>query len=341
LIVSLIKRLALIFIGISLAACQPSAKIVEQTFVEFGTLIKVTLELSDDQNADKLFGQIEAQLHDQRRQWHAWEESDLSDFNLALSSGKFVEVPDSVDGLIQLSTYYSEKTNNLFNPALGNLVAAYGFHNSEFSNLQKIDLIRTDMPLMSDLERQGTLIRSTNQNLALDFGGIAKGLALSEISQMLDSSGTTNYLLNAGGDITSAGLRNGKAWKIGIQNPFAPGVVAGIKLKSSNSLFTSGNYQRFYRKGSRVVHHIIDPRSGMPSTNIASATILTTDPVLADVAATTFMIDGIKNHREISKQLGIEQYLIIDNEKRIIVSRRLYDQLEFYTNWPVTIIDPE
>jgi thiamine biosynthesis lipoprotein len=341
LIVSFIKRLFPIIIGIGLVACQPTAKIAEQTFIEFGTLIKVTLVLGDHQNAENIFDQIEARLHSQRRQWHAWEKSDLSEFNLALSSGEFVAVPDSVKDLVELSIGYSEKTNNLFNPALGDLVAAYGFHNPEFGNVNKIDAIRTDIPVMSDLQWHGQLIRSTNQNLALDFGGIAKGLALSRIANMLDSNGINNYLLNAGGDITSAGMRNGKPWKIGIQNPFAPGVVAGIKLESDNSLFTSGNYQRFYRKGGRIVHHIIDPRNGLPSINIASATVMSTDPVLADVAATTLMIDGIENHHNISKRLGIDHYLIIDKDKRVIVSRQLYDQLELYTPWPVNIIEPE
>jgi FAD:protein FMN transferase len=338
---SLVKPLFLIVIGIVLVACQSHTRIAEQTFVEFGTIIKITLILDKHRNATHIFDQIETHLLKRRRQWHAWEKSDLSDFNAALSDGKLIAVPDSIRELIELSTFYSGKTNNLFNPALGNLVSAYGFHKSELSDFNKVDSIRADIPIMKDLEWRGTLIRSKNQNLALDFGGIAKGLALFEIATILRDSGINDYLLNAGGDITSAGSRNGKPWKIGIQNPFAPGVVAGIDLKLGNSLFTSGNYQRFYRQGGKLVHHIIDPRSGLPSKNIASATVLSTDPVLADVAATTLMIDGIENHQNISKQLGIDRFLIIDNKKRIIVSRNLFDHLEFQTNWPVTVIDPE
>ena len=88
-----------------------------------------------------------------------------------------------------------------------------------------------------------------------------------------------------------------------------------------------------------MVHHIIDPVSGDPSTQHSSVTILSNDPVRADVAATAMMIDGIRRHRELSQSLQVEDYLIVSQSREIIVSRSFADKLELKSSWPVKIID--
>jgi thiamine biosynthesis lipoprotein len=87
------------------------------------------------------------------------------------------------------------------------------------------------------------------------------------------------------------------------------------------------------------VHHIIDPRSGNPSERISSATVLTVDPVLADVAATALMIDGLNDHRSLTRSLRIEDYLIIDEDQKLTISRSLLEKINLDPEIAVTIID--
>ena len=87
------------------------------------------------------------------------------------------------------------------------------------------------------------------------------------------------------------------------------------------------------------MHHIIDPRSGRPSENISSATVIVTDPVLADVAATTLMIDGLDNHRSLAESLGIKDYLIVDQDQNITISGSLAGKIELLPGLSVTIVD--
>jgi len=126
-----------------------------------------------------------------------------------------------------------------------------------------------------------------------------------------------------------------------VKNPFGPGAIASIDLLGKQALFTSGNYQRFYRNNDETVHHIIDPRSGEPSKHISSATVLTSDPVLADVAATTLMIDGLNNYRSLAGSLGIEDYMIIDDRQRITISDSLAGKIELSAGLMVTIVDQQ
>ena len=321
-----------------LAGCERRQHLVEQHLLEFGTIIEITMIADDLPRAEALLTEIEARLRRQRSAWHAWEDSDLSRFNAQLQQSSHAVVAPSLAELLELSSRYYDATDGLFNPALGKLVAAYGFHDAD-ADSAAIAEIRRDIPGMRDLRIDGNQATSLNPQLQIDLGGIAKGYAIGQIGDFLDANGVEHYLVNAGGDLVTAGNRFGRPWRIGIQNPFAPGVVASIELDGKHSLFTSGNYERRYRQGEAFRHHIIDPRSGAPSSGQSSATVLAADPTLADVAATALMIDGVERHRQLSASLGIGDYLVISEAREIIISRSLAQKIDLLVRWPTTIID--
>lgn len=334
------QLIKLLLLGVLvLAGCERQPRLVEQRILQFGTIIDIALIHDDIAKTEQTLDDIEKQLSAFRQSWHAWEDSELTRFNQALNATQAVEIPASLVELIDLSQLYYLKSNRLFNPALGKLIAAYGFHGQPTPDEHAIMTIQQDLPGMSDLKVENRFATSSNTHLKLDFGGIAKGYAIGLIADYLQRQGFEHYLINAGGDLVSSGNKFGKAWKIGVQNPFKPGVIASIGLIGKHSLFTSGNYQRFYRKDKKLVHHIIDPRSGQPSEQISSATVMTNDPVLADVAATTLMIDGLNNHRSLAHTLGIKDYMIVDEDQRIIISDSLANKIELEPGLTISIVD--
>ena len=322
-----------------LVGCNSESQLVEQRILQFGTVIDITLIHNEIDKAEAALKAIEKQLQLYRSYWHAWEDSDLYRFNQALSKGDPTPVPDSLETLITLSQDFYQRSINLFNPALGQLIAAYGFHGEDQANESLISEIQNDLPVMTDLTINQNQAISQNRHLQLDFGGIAKGYAMSLVEDYLRDQGFEHFLINAGGDLIVAGNRFGTDWRIGIQDPFKPGAIASIKLKNSQYLFTSGNYQRSYRKAGKIVHHIIDPRTGRPSDRIASATVLSNDAVLADVAATSFMIDGWDNHQKLARSLNISDYLIVDETGKMIISRSFYEKIEFTTESKPRIVN--
>jgi thiamine biosynthesis lipoprotein len=329
----------LLSIALLLAGCEKKAHLVEQRLLEFGTIIDITLIHPDLAKVEWALSEIERQLATYRNQWHAWEDSDLTRFNHRLAGSQSTDIPASLNELIRLSQQYYERSQQLFNPAIGKLIAAYGFHGSSKPDTELIKALRQDIPTMPDLVIRDGQAQSTNPALQLDFGGIAKGYALDRISDFLHRQGFEHFLINAGGDLQVSGDKMGKKWRIAIQNPFRPGAIAGINLSGQQALFTSGNYQRYYRQGDKIIHHIIDPRTGAPSVRISSATVLASDPVLADVAATSLMIDGLENHRSLAESLGIDDYLIITDDQQISVTRSFANKIEWISDLPVSIID--
>lgn len=325
-------------LAIALYGCERKQHLVEQHLLEFGTLIEITMITNDLQQAESLLGEVESRLRHYRGLWHAWEDSDLTRFNDELQRNGQAQIPSGLTELLQLSQEYHDASGGLFNPALGKLIAAYGFHDGAV-DAAAIDAIKRDLPSMRDLEIDAGIAISSNPALQIDLGGIAKGYAIGLIADYLDSQGIENYIVNAGGDMKIAGNRFGRPWRLGIQNPFAPGVVASLELSGSHSLFTSGNYHRQYRRGDGLKHHIIDPRTGESSRGQSSATVLVSDPVRADVAATVLMIDGQRKIGNLALSLGINDFLIISESREMLASRSFFEKLEINAPWPVKIVN--
>lgn len=315
-----------------MTGCESRQQVFSQRLLQFGTIIDITLIHHNVDQAEKAFTDVEKQLKQFETYWHAWRDSDLYRFNKALPELKPVRIPESLLDQLTLSQQYYQSSQQLFNPAIGKLIAAYGFHDNASKDEQLVNEIRRDLPTMDDLVINGQNATSLNPHLELDLGGIAKGYAMEKIAKQLKSAGFENFIINAGGDVLISGQRFEKPWVIAIQDPFAPGAIASIKLSGDQNLFTSGNYQRFYRKNEELIHHIIDPRTGKPSNNISSATVLSADAVLADVAATTLMIDGWDNHVSLAKSLGITDYMIINQNGEIIASRLMSAKIELLSD---------
>lgn len=128
--------------------------------------------------------------------------------------------------------------------------------------------------------------------VGLDFGGIAKGLAVDAALDQLVENGITPALVNAGGDLAAHGLPPDlPSWPI-----IAPGRderwVIGLER---GALATSGLERRHWMQGDQSRHHLIDPATGDPSASgLWSVTAVAGACAQAEVAAKTALILGAK-----------------------------------------------
>jgi thiamine biosynthesis lipoprotein len=127
---------------------------------------------------------------------------------------------------------------------------------------------------------------------AVDLGGIAKGYAVDLAARALREAGVEDFIVDAGGDLFVAGDKNGKPWRVGIQDPRDPAKLFRIVTPAEGSLVTSGDYERYFLWEGRRYHHILDPRTGFPAPNCRSVTIFAPTSMDADAAATTVFVLG-------------------------------------------------
>ena len=305
---------ALLFL-LLVAGCAPRSDTDRLTFHAFGTLIDITLYPAGAHDLARLESALSADLDSMHNAWHAWRPGSLGRTNELLVLGGEFSAPPSVLPLIERAQELEVVTDGLFNPALGRLVAAWGFHQDEPAgpppDPEWIADLLADPPRMADIERRGVRLRGHHPELQLDFGGLAKGLAVARGLEVLTELGVEHAIVNAGGDLMTLGRPGHRPWRIGVRDPHGARVLASIELGGGEALFTSGDYERGYDWEGQRIHHVIDPRSGRPSQGLAAATVLHADPALADAAATTLMIAGPEAWPSHARKLGVELAMVV------------------------------
>lgn len=134
-------------------------------------------------------------------------------------------------------------------------------------------------------------VTKKNAELKIDLGAIAKGYAVGAAAEALRANNIHDALIDAGGDIYALGKLNNKPWQVGIRHPRARGILGRLDL-SDLSVATSGDYAQFFIKGRARYHHIFDPRTGYPATNLASVSVIGRDAALADAWSTALFVMG-------------------------------------------------
>ena len=116
----------------------------------------------------------------------------------------------------------------------------------------------------------------------IDLGGIAKGWLADRLASELGE----NCLVNLGGDLfASGGGPDGDGWPIGLG-----GVTV---LLSSQGAATSGTWRRAWAQGAVRVHHLIDPRTGLPAvSDLSEVSVVASNAVDAEVHAKAALLLG-------------------------------------------------
>ena len=103
------------------------------------------------------------------------------------------------------------------------------------------------------------------RGVQIDLGATAKALAADRAARAaaLAAPGV-GVLVSLGGDVAVAGPPPGDGWPVGVADDHRDGRPAATVLLREGGLATSSVTQRRWRRGGRVMHHILDPRTGAP-----------------------------------------------------------------------------
>lgn len=349
-------RLLIIFF---LSGCQPSTpakELYQQQLFTFGTLVDISILSDKPQLARQAVNDISSQFEQLHKQWHPWQNGALGQlnkqFSTATENSLGISSLPAIIKMIQDSQVLSQQSNGLFNPAIGQLIKLWQFDQLENDSYQfkppeaaSIQSLLQQKPQMQDIVIEHGRIKTNNTAIALDFGAFAKGVAIEQMLQYLQTLGIDNALINAGGDLKVLGRKNDRAWRIGIKNPDSAqdpsqkAIIAAIELQPNEALFTSGNYERFFEFGGKQYHHIIDPRTGYPARGTRSVTVLTEDAALADAASTALFIAGPQLWPEIAKKMGIKYVMLISKDNKIYLTPAMAKRIELLTDVSPIIVN--
>ncbi len=301
-----------------------------------GTLIDVQVAspMSDAQYT-ALNERLTPLLDDFETRWSVLREGAIAALNRQLSNSTLAPVPPGIAGDLLKAQQICRDSDGRYDPAIGNWIALWGFEDEEDPrteppSAETIAAARAASWCEAVIEDDSVTVPAPGTRL--NFGGMAKGRAVSLLLAAIREAGFADALVNAGGDLQVAGKRGERAWRIGIRDPRAPGqqrAIAAVSLQDGEALFSSGDYERYFIHDGQRYHHLLDPHTGQPARRAISATVLHTDAALADAAATALFVAGPEDAAAVARSLGIDKWMVIGPDGVPLTSPELEQRLEW------------
>ena len=123
-----VARTFLLFCVILSAGCTSRPAVYHEQLLVFGTVVDIQLWGVKEAQGQQVVARLAEDFEYMHRSWHAWHPGGtLARTNGLLASGTVFSAGPSVLPLIKRGTELSQRSGGLFDPAIGKLIALWGF----------------------------------------------------------------------------------------------------------------------------------------------------------------------------------------------------------------------
>lgn len=289
-----------------------------------GTSVSVELWHDDAATGEQLVAEVIAEYRRIDALMSTYKDSSqITSVNLGAANGPVV-ISAELFNLIADSLEISRRSAGAFDISYESVGYMYDYRAGQQPDNAAI---ASALPAIDYREIRLDFERSTvafaRPGMRINLGGIAKGYAVERAARWLRGQGVEYAVLNAGGDTRVVGDRRGQPWVIGIRNPRSESdVVTRIPLVDE-AISTSGDYERFFDENGERVHHIINPRSGRPTDELMSVTVIGPDAVLTDALSTTVFVLGAERGLELIDSYAAYEAVVIGRDGSLNYSQGL------------------
>ncbi|MGB5587309.1 MAG: FAD:protein FMN transferase [Gammaproteobacteria bacterium] len=321
-VMSLLTALGAILLAILISGCAREPETSRTRFEAMGTLVEVSVFGGDPAANLAASAEVELLFDQLQMRWDPWGEGELGRLNAAAGSTEALTVAEDLAGLCDGAAVISRDSDGLFDPAVGALIRLWAFSSEEMlptapPDPEQIEQALAESPPLDEIWHPETRTLSLGPGAAIDLGGFAKGVAVDMAIELLREQGIEHAIVNAGGDLRAIGRHGDRKWRVGVRDPRGEGVLAAIDVEGDESVFTSGDYERYFIYQGRRYHHIIDPRDGYPAQGTTSVTVIHREAGLADAAATALFVAGPQDWPRVAANLGVSQVMLVDSSGTI------------------------
>jgi thiamine biosynthesis lipoprotein ApbE len=233
-------------------------------------------------------------------------DSEIAALDDALADGRGRTTPVRISpllaGALAVALRAARLTDGDVDPTVGGALSAAGY-DRDFALVRRdgppVRLTVRSVPGWREVELdEAAGLVSVPGGTQLDLGATAKAWAADRAAARIAAELGCGVLVNLGGDIAVAGAAPRGGWRIRVQDvtgrpedpPAGPSAVIAIH---SGGLATSSTAARRWRRGGDVLHHILDPRSGLPAAPVwRTASVAAATCVDANAASTAAIIRG-------------------------------------------------
>jgi thiamine biosynthesis lipoprotein len=260
------------------------------TFRSMGTDVSLLAPEVADAPFRRALGAVEVTFGVEDRRFSRFRaDSELSRVNAR--AGAWTTVSKPFARVLAISLEAADQTGGLFDPTVLHHLVAAGY-DRDFDSIEPggRGVLPPSRPAGAwrDVEVDGDRVRLPEDS-GLDFGGIAKGWTVDRAAERSGSE-LAWRAVNAGGDLQLTGSPGPGGLEVGVTDPDAPDRVLALLRVQGGAIATSSIARRTWGPG---LHHLIDPRTGLPSTNgVVQATVWEADCARAEVWAKWALLTG-------------------------------------------------
>ena len=294
--------LAVLLIAIFICGCGKEIPThYERTEKVMGTLVTLKAQGKNSQAAvDESFDEIFALVENIK--------IDVTKLNENAGSGEFVKISPDVFTILKLSQHYSELSDGAFDVTVGAAVDLWrnARKSGTLPSPEEIDsakkLISYKHLILNEAEQSAKLDLA---GVKVNLGGVGKGYVADVARKIFIKHGITDGIIDFG---TSSIFAFGKK-KIGLKNPRGEHEVSEVLELENAALSTSGDYEQFFIVEGRRYHHIINPKTCLPTDNgISSISVAISGDVencgaVADISSTAILVLGEDSNKKFLKEL--------------------------------------
>ena len=282
------------------------------------------------------------------------EESTLMQINQLSGTDERTTVNQDFLDLIKVAIDVAEATDGGFDPTIGPLTTLWNisklslycrtdslYYSPEYCVVPSEEEInqareKIDYRLIEINETKKT-VYLPEPGMKLDLGAIAKGFAADKVTEYLIDQGFEFFLISLGGNAYNYGESKIYPGKTGtlLTNPFDDEYLIGdeylIKfLGNSQTIVTSGVYERYIEVGNDKYHHLLNPKTGYPyENNLMSVSIVLNyregyyASAFADAFATGIYALGLEDGLAYAENRPDMEAVAITKDKKVYATSKL------------------
>jgi FAD:protein FMN transferase len=320
-------------IALAAACSAPAPHRIERSGAAMGSDLKLTASTADEPSARAAFDAVFREFDRLDALMSVWRPgSDVLRIN-ASAGDRPVAVSAEVREVLHAARQISDWTGGKFDVTFGVLTDLWKFDAQDQDNSVPDEAtIRARLPLIDhrlvEIDDGAGTVWLARKGMRLHLGGIGKGYAVERAVNILRRAGLRDFMIQAGGDLYVAGLKDGRPWRLGVADPRDPSGRSFAALDLSDGTFsTSGDYSRFFIKDGVRYHHLLDPATGQPARGCRSVTIVADSPMQADGLSTGVFILGPVEGMALIERLPQVEGVIVTATNEVLVSSGLKDRL--------------
>lgn len=319
--ITLLKKIIFLFSFVIIFSGCVKYQRIEQTKDLMGTFVRITVYDRDRTNASKTIELAFKEIEKVDRLMNTYkEDSEISRLN---RNGYLDSISTDLAYVISKAQYYSEISDGAFDITVKPVLELYRNSFETKNSPPNQDELTKTLKLVDyrNVVLSDRSVELKTKGCMITLGGIAKGYTIDRAIEVLKKNGINHGLVNAGGDIRTLGTKpDGSRWQVALQNPRdSNDFIAKLQL-NDKAVATSGDYERYFDKD-KLVHHIINPKTGKSATELISVTVVTDKAIDADTLSTTVFVLGKERGMELIEKLEGVEALIITSDRKIFKSK--------------------